>query len=83
MDKHNTKPAREKLVAMLQTKGWDLVTGSPTFPIKDRSLEELVRASHARHSKGESPGLIRRMEDSLELSLIQLQELWEYLGLPV
>jgi len=83
MQKHKTKLSREELVAMLQTKGWDLVTGSKTVPIKGCNLEELVRAAHERHTKGEEPGLISRMETALELDLIQLQELWEYLGLPM
>jgi hypothetical protein len=83
MNSRNTRPSREELVAQLQTKGWDLVTGSETVPIKNRTLEEVVRATHARHKKGEEPGLIKRMETALELDLIQIQQLWEYLGLPM
>jgi hypothetical protein len=83
MKDHNAKLSREELVAQLQTRGWDLVTGSEAAPIKNRTLEELVRTSHTRHKKGEAPGLIKRMENALELDLIQMQELWEHLGLPM
>jgi hypothetical protein len=76
------KLSRAELVAMLQTKGWDLVTGSKTHPIKG-TLEELVRKTHARHKEGEEPGLIKKLETEFELDLIQLQELWEHLGLPM
>jgi len=77
------KPNREELVAQLQTKGWDLVTGSPTEPLKNRTLEELVRTAHARHTKGETPGLIQKLENALELDLIEIQQLWAHLGLPM
>jgi len=83
MKNHNNKPSCEELIAQLQKRGWDLVTGSEAFPIKNRTLEELVRMTHARHKKGEAPGLIKHMETVLELDLIQIQQLWEYLGLPM
>lgn len=82
MKQTNKKPNRAELVAMLQTKGWDLVTGSETHPIKG-TLEELVRKTHDRHKKGEEPGLIKKLEKEFELDLIQLQQLWEHLGLPM
>lgn len=83
MKHSNEKPSRAELVAMLQTKGWDLVTGTETHPIKGRTLEELVRTAHAQHKKGEKPGLIKKLETEFELDLIELQQLWEHLGLPM
>jgi hypothetical protein len=83
MKNQNIKLSHEELVAMLQTKGWDLVMGSKAFPIKDRTLEELAKTTHARHMRGEAPGLISKMEVTLELDLIQMMELWEHLGLPM
>jgi hypothetical protein len=83
MKVRSNKPTREELIAQLKTRGWDLVAGKPTFSVKDRTLEELVRTTHARHKKGEALGLISRMETALELDLIQIQELWEHLGLPI
>ena len=81
--KHSQKKlSRAELVAMLQTRGWDLVTGSETHPIKG-TLEELVRKTHEQHKKGEEPGLIQKIEAALELDLIQIQQLWEHLGLPM
>jgi len=83
MKENRPKLKREELIAMLQTQGWDMVTGSEALPTKNRSLKELVKIAHERHVRGESPGLISQMEKALELDLIQLQELWEYLGLPM
>jgi len=78
-----TKPAREELIAMLSTPGWHLVADNKVVHDKDRTLEELVRTTHARHTSGQEPGLISRIENAFELDLIQLQELWAHLGLPV
>ena len=83
MNNRQTKLSREELVAQLQSKGWDLVTGSQTVPLKNHTLEEAVRTTHARHKKGEAPGLIKKLETAIELDLIQMQELWEHLGLPI
>jgi hypothetical protein len=83
MNKRNAKLSHAELVAQLQTKGWDLVTGSETTPLKNCTLEELVRIAHARHKKGEASGLIKRIESALELDLIEIQQLWAHLGLPM
>jgi len=82
------KPNREELIAMLQTKGWDLVTGSATAPLKDhvakdRTLEELAKTAHARHKKGEGAGIISKIDNAIELDMFQLEQLWEHLGLPM
>jgi len=77
------RPKREDLIGKLRTRGWDLVPGGKDSPIKNRTLEELVRLSHERHQKGEPAGLIRQIENAVELDLIQIQELWAHLGLPM
>jgi hypothetical protein len=83
MKDHNKKLSREQLIASLQTRGWDLVTGSEAIPVKNQTLEELARVTHARHKKGEAIGLIQKMETAIELDLLQIQELWIHLGLPI
>jgi hypothetical protein len=75
------KPDKNALIAMLPTPGWRL-TGKDA-PTKGRTLEELVRQAHQRHAAGESPGLVSKIETELELDMLQLQELWMYLGLPM
>ena len=72
----------DELVKMLPTPGWELGTGNETFPVEDHTLEELVRVTHARHARKEAPGIIKRIENELELDAIELQKLWIYLGLP-
>ena len=54
------KPGKAELVALLQTKGWDVVTGSPTTPTSSRTLEQAARDAHARHKKGETPGALKQ-----------------------
>ena len=82
MKDHKAKPSREELIKKLHTPGWNLEAGK-SAPIKNRPLEDVVRAAHARHKKGEEPGIIKNLETTLELDLVQLQELWMHLGLPV
>ena len=83
MNQHPDKPSHEELIKMLSTPGWDLVANNKAFKVKNRTLEELVKTTHARHVRGEEPGLISRIENALELDLIQLQQLWAHLGLPM
>jgi len=82
MKKDKPKPSRDELIALLPTKGWHLDTGDKAAP-KNGTLEELARAAHARHTKGQTAGLIKKLEATLELDLIHLQQLWEYMGLPM
>jgi hypothetical protein len=77
------RPNRQELVALLQTKGWDVVTGTPATPTGGQTLEQAARDAHARHQKGETPELIQQAENKFQLDLIQLQQLWEHLGLPM
>jgi hypothetical protein len=76
------KPSKAELVAMLPTRRWKLSSGNSTI-VQDQSLEELARLTHARHKKGETPGVVARMEAAFELDLAEIQLLWEHLGLPV
>jgi hypothetical protein len=85
----NKKPAltHEDLVGRIKSKGWDFVTGDDSMPAKDQAskdqtLEDLVKLSHKRHKSGQKPGLIKDVESAVELDLIQLEKLWQYLGLP-
>ncbi len=83
MEHHNPKPTHQDLIKLLPSQGWSLENGGKPPADKDHTLEDLVRTAHEYHQKGDQPGLISRMETALELDLIQLQKLWEYLGLPI
>lgn len=80
-----TKVADDKkhddLVSQLTSLGWRLIpTGID--PAVEGTLEDMARAAHARKKSGKHHGLIQRAEDSLELDLFDLEQLWWHLGLP-
>jgi hypothetical protein len=75
------KYTQDELKGMVKSPGWQLDAGT-----KDKSivgtLEELLHITHKQHQAGERPGLIRQIATSIELDLIQVEELWYALGLP-
>ena len=83
MADRKTKPTKEDLISRLPSSGWEMKTGIDGAPLKDYTLEEAVRAAHLKHKNGESFGIVSQIETAIELDLIQLQLLWEYLGLPM
>jgi hypothetical protein len=75
------KDKREELVSQLTSPGWRLIpTGID--PAIEGTLEDMARAAHARKRGGKHPGLLQRIEDSLELEAFDLEQLWWHLGLP-
>jgi hypothetical protein len=83
MQNDKNKSGHEDLIARLKTPGWNLTAGGKASPAKGNTLEDIVRTAHERHKRGEEPGLISQAETEFELDMIQLQKLWEYLGLPM
>jgi len=69
----------DELVALLPSSGWQIGNDNT---VKDRSLEELVKAAHEQHQKGEVPDAVVRIENEILLDLPELQKLWIHLGLP-
>ena len=74
------KYSDDELVKRVKTPGWRLVTGGKT--VTD-TLERLLHMTHESKQKGEAPGLIEEIETSIELDMLQIAQLWRYLGLPV
>lgn len=76
------KYTHDELVEQIKSPGWAVVTSE-----KDKaatgSLEDVLKASHEKHVKGEKPGLIQQIETAIELDMIQIELLWNHLGLPV
>ncbi|HEY4124043.1 MAG TPA: hypothetical protein VGM36_05480 [Rhizomicrobium sp.] len=74
------KYSDDELVGLVKSPGWGLVGekdgGSHT-------LEDALKANHQKRQSGETPGLIRQVETSIELDMLQIEKLWRYLGLPV
>jgi hypothetical protein len=75
------KPKHDDLVSQLTSPGWRLIpTGID--PAVEGTLEDMARAAHERKRSGKHPGAIQRAEDSVELELFDLEQLWWHLGLP-
>ena len=72
---------RDDLKDMANSPGWHLETDGEVK--HTGTLEEVARAAHERRARGEHPGIIRQIETSVELEMLQLERLWRALGLPV
>jgi len=76
------KYTHEQLIERVKSHGWRLVTGNKSHTITG-TLENLLGITHDRRKSGQAPGLIEEIETGVELDLIQIEELWHSLGLPV
>jgi hypothetical protein len=75
------KQKHETLVERLTEPGWRLIpTGID--PAVEGTLEDMARAAHQRKQSGKDPGTIRRLENEVELDLLDLEQLWWHMGLP-
>jgi hypothetical protein len=78
----SAKPySEDELAARVKTPGWQL-TRANDLPV-DGTLQHLLTLTHQRNRQGEHPGLIREIETSIELDMIEMEKLWRFLGLPV
>ena len=71
----------EELKRKLGEKGWWTITGNDAFPVEG-ILQEMVETAHGRRKNGHAVGIIEEIETKIELDLIQLKLLWQYVGLP-
>jgi hypothetical protein len=71
------KYSDEELRRLVKTPGWKDAEGA------SGTLEDVLKAGHERKQRGEKPGVIRQLENEIELDLLQVEKLWRYLGLPV
>ena len=83
MEDRKTNPTKDELIAQLATPGWTMKTDRKDASAKDQTLEDVVRTAHSKHVSGEEHGAISHLQNAIELDLIQLQLLWEHLGLPM
>ncbi len=74
--------SHDDLVERVNTPGWRLTSNKDAPPFEG-NLDEVLRSAHDRHKQGDHPGLIQEIETAVELELLQIQQLWHYLGLPV
>lgn len=77
MDKYSIHQLKQKLGA----PGWRNVTGNKSAP-QEGTLGELAEAAHARHKSGRAAGYLQEIETRIEVDMLQLEELWQHMGLP-
>jgi len=77
------KLSLKDLIERLETPGWRLVTDENDKSKPDTgTLKDVLETTHRRHRRKEAPAFIKQVETSVELDMIQIQQLWQHLGLP-
>jgi len=76
------KLSLKDLIERLDTTGWHLVTDETDEP-DSGTLKDVLETSHRRVQRKGTPGLVKQLETSVELDMIQIQQLWRHLGLPI
>ena len=61
--------------------GWRTITGS-IIHTREGTLGELAEAAHARHKSDRAAGYLQEIDTKIEVDLLQLEELWQHMGLP-
>jgi len=75
------KLSLKDLIERLHTPGWQLVSEKDDKP-DTGTLKEVLETTHQRHKENQAPGLIRQIETTVELDMIQIEQLWHHMGLP-
>ena len=75
------KDSDEDLASQLNSPGWRLTVDHPDQGVIG-TLGEVVTESHLRKARGEHPGRVQKIVTAIELDLIQIEQLWQHLGLP-
>jgi len=70
--------SHDDLTGKLDQPGWQRTT--PAGDRQTGTLKDVTVSAHTDRAK--HPGVVKEIETAVELELIQLQKLWEYLGLP-
>jgi len=73
--------SHDELAKLTKSPGWRLETDGNAEHAG--TLEDVAKVAHERHARGEHPGIIKRIETSIELEMLQLEQLWRNLGLSV
>jgi hypothetical protein len=71
----------DQLKKKLSDPGWRTITGNKPHPHEGK-LGELVEAAHARYKSGQPAGHLQEIETKFEVDMLQLEELWQHMGLP-
>jgi len=76
------KLPHDKLIERLDEPGWRAVTGNKATPVEG-TLRQMVEAAHDERKQGRATRLLQHIATEVEIDMIQLENLWHYLGLPV
>lgn len=71
----------DELRALAKQPGWQLETGEGAKHAG--TLEEMAKIAHEKRARGEHPGILRQIENAVELEMLDLEALWRAIGLPV
>ena len=75
------KYSDKDLIKQLKSPGWRLEDERPDSAVTG-TLSDVLAESHARKSTGRKPGIIKKIETEIELDMLQIELLWQQLGLP-
>jgi len=75
------KLSLKDLIERLHTPGWLLVTDEDNKS-DPGTLKEVLETTHQRHRETGAPGLIRQIETTVELDMLEIEQLWRHMGLP-
>jgi len=73
--------SHDDLAKLMTSSGWRLETDGKTE--HTGTLKDVATVAHERRTRGAHPGIIRQIETSIELEMLQLEQLWLNLGLPI
>jgi len=76
-----SKYSIDELKRKLRDPGWRTVTSS-IIHTREGTLGELAKTAHARRKSGQAAGYLQEIETKIEVDLLQLEELWQHMGLP-
>lgn len=76
------KYTHDELVRHLSSPGWTYNTEDRTS-VPNGTLEKILRVVHERRSQRGSHDLIKEINTTIELDMIQIEKLWLHLGLPI
>lgn len=76
------KYSHDELIERMKSPGWALGSVKEDRQVRG-SLEDVLKFAHDRRNKGEALGLIEQIETAIELDMLQIEQLWRYMGLPV
>jgi hypothetical protein len=77
MSKYSLDQLKQKLIS----PGWQMITGNKVFPVIG-TLAQMAEIAHTRRTEGKAVGYLQEIGTKIEIDMLQLEELWQHMGLP-